>query len=127
MYTTTLTYSDFFFCYGTTNRDDASINDLLDAVCKVTGLSRQAISQPTRNRERVLARQLFCGAARRMLFGYYSLSEVGIYVNLTHSTVVANIRAFDRTMRLTDEVSVIQQKRFNLVESLLSITKNVKK
>lgn len=80
----------FMFVGLENNNNNPSINSIVSAIVKVTGIEFNRIQSPKRQREIVNARQLFCYFTRKRT--ELSFSEIGDIINRDHATVIHSVK-----------------------------------
>ena len=84
-------------------RPKGMLDEIMDVVCEVTNINKEAISGKSRKRELSVCRQLFCYFAKRDTAN--TLELMGNYINRHHSTVLwgieqtKNLLTSDRTIQ----------------------------
>jgi chromosomal replication initiation ATPase DnaA len=66
--------------------------EILQKVCDVTGIMPHDIFTPTRKREVVIARQLFCYVT--MTHYHFTWVAVGKFLNRDHSTIIHSVKTY---------------------------------
>ena len=69
------------------------LNEILDIVCTYHQVEVEEIRGPSRNRELVNARQMFCNLAKKLT--RHTVSNIGKKINRDHSTVVYSHKIVD--------------------------------
>ena len=80
----------FMFVGLENNNNNPSINSIVSAVVKVTGVEFNKVQSSSRRRNFVNARHLFCYFARKRT--KLSFQEIGGIINRDHATIIHSVR-----------------------------------
>jgi len=104
-------------------REEKTLDAIMTMVCRYYSIEKELVLGKKRDREIVMARQMFCWLARRYTRSTFKL--MGEYINRNHATVIHSVQKvedlidFDRTLRYDRDTIVDMNPQLNNITSLI--------
>ena len=112
----------FMFVGLENNEQNPVISSIVNAVVKSTGIEFSKIQSPTRKRQILYARHLFCYFTRKLT--KLSLQEVGDIVNRKHETVMHAVKTVENLLSYDKQFIKIVPEIEQLIEQYERVETN---
>lgn len=105
------------------NREVKALDAIMTMVCRYYSIDKNIVLSKKRDREIVMARQMFCWLSRRYTRSTFKL--MGEYINRNHATVIHSVQKvedlidFDRELRYDRDTIVDMNPQLNNINSLI--------
>ena len=105
------------------SRELKTLNAIMNMVCRYYSIDKELVLGRSRDRELVMARQMFCWLSRRYTRSTFKL--MGEYINRNHATVIHSVQKvedlidFDRELRYDRDTIVDMNPQLNNINSLI--------
>ena len=93
-----------------------TLENILTAVCILTGSNEAEIRSKSRKREYIIPRQIFCYAARKLTKMKYN--EIGEFIGRDHSSIIHSCRESEKHIENNDKIFM---EYFNKVKGIFNI------
>ena len=113
------------------NKEVKTLDAIMTMVCRYYSLNKKLVLGKKRDREIVMARQMFCWLSRRYTRSTFKL--MGEYINRNHATVLHSVRKveelidFDRELKYDRDTIVDMNPQLNNISNLIYNIEKVSK
>ena len=113
------------------NKEVKTLDAIMTMVCRYYSIDKQLVLGKKRDREIVMARQMFCWLSRRYTRSTFKL--MGEYINRNHATVLHSVRKveelidFDRELKYDRDTIVDMNPQLNNISNLIYNIEKVSK
>tara|TARA_R110000824_G_scaffold380565_1_gene572996 strand:+ start:512 stop:886 length:375 start_codon:yes stop_codon:yes gene_type:complete len=104
-----------FMFVGLEAKDHQSnINSIINSITKITGIEMSKLQSPSRKREIVDARHLFCYFAKKQ--SKLSCQAIGDIINRNHASVIHAVKKVTQLKQTDREFKELVPKIYNLIQ-----------
>ena len=113
------------------NKEVKTLDAIMTMVCRYYSINKKLVLGKKRDREIVMARQMFCWLSRRYTRSTFKL--MGEYINRNHATVLHSVRKveelidFDRELKYDRDTIVDMNPQLNNISNLIYNIEKVSK